>query len=54
MDIGSSSIKLGYGGDDVPKAVYPSVHSLLHSLSWTSRMDSIAKIRQHIISGHRI
>ncbi|KAK8825873.1 hypothetical protein WA577_001042 [Blastocystis sp. JDR] len=24
VDIGSSSIKLGYGGEDVPKAVYPS------------------------------
>lgn len=25
IDIGSSLIKLGYGGEDMPKAVYPSV-----------------------------
>lgn len=25
VDIGSSSIKMGYGGEDAPKAVYPSV-----------------------------
>lgn len=25
IDIGSSTIKLGYGGEDIPKAVYPSV-----------------------------
>ena len=27
-DLGSSLIKLGYGGEDMPKAVYPSVRSL--------------------------
>ena len=26
VDIGSSSIKLGYGGEDVPKAVFPSYY----------------------------
>lgn len=25
LDIGSSSIKLGYGGEDGPRLVYPSV-----------------------------
>ena len=25
VDIGSSLIKMGYGGEDMPKAVYPSV-----------------------------
>lgn len=54
VDIGSSSIKLGYGGEDVPKAVYPSVLPLLRSLSWDSRTDSTAKTRQHIISERRI
>lgn len=27
VDIGSSLIKMGYGGEDMPKAVYPSVSS---------------------------
>lgn len=49
VDIGSSSIKLGYGGEDVPKAVFPSVlvcsSSLLSSIT-----DLIVRIRLHIIS----
>ena len=49
VDIGSSSIKLGYGGEDVPKAVYPSVLPLLRLLSSDSRTDSTAKTRRHII-----
>lgn len=48
VDIGSSSIKLGYGGEDVPKAVFPSVlvcsSSLLSSIT-----DLIVRIRLHII-----
>lgn len=49
VDIGSSSIKLGYGGEDVPKAVFPSV--LVCSLSLLSSItDLIVRIRLHIIS----
>lgn len=32
VDIGSSMIKLGYGGEDMPKAVYPSVCYYFHML----------------------
>lgn len=32
VDIGSSMIKLGYGGEDMPKAVYPSVCFYFHIL----------------------
>ena len=49
-DLGSSLIKLGYGGEDMPKAVYPSVRDVKYNIVViSSPMDSMVRILQHII-----
>ena len=47
LDIGSSSIKLGYGGEDVPRLVYPSV-SLIQSVYCRRHMDISARSHHSI------
>lgn len=38
LDVGSSSAKAGYAGDESPKAVFPTVGStIVSAVSWTGR-----------------
>ena len=53
-DIDETQVLLGYGGEDVPKAVYPSVRGSQRARLRRSRTDSIAKILRPTIWERRI
>ena len=49
LDVGSSSIKLGHGGEDGPRLVYPSVIDCCCPFNCCRHMDISVKNPQHII-----
>lgn len=43
LDVGSSTVKLGYAGEDCPKAVFPSAVGVLHASASSARERDVGR-----------